>query len=630
MNIFDSKPARILRILIVTVLVAAFLSVIAGCPSRPVKIASREDTFTRAEKKYQAGLYDRALALYEQFIRAQPGSRLIPEALMKKGQIHQMKKEYPAAINAYKRLIRRYPDSLFVSDAHANIVVSLYLENRFEEVVEYVRNVFVQNPERVFSPRIYVLSGNAAMAAGFYSDAVYYYSHALEKRDLKDRELVILNLEKVIERLTEEEIKSLLKREDLSEETRNYLSYLLSRKKYYRRGEFLKESQKKYGDFIREYSPEEKAAYGEKPLSIRYGERDIGCLLPLSGSFSSFGKRALRGIEAALGQSSVKYGRNLINLVFRDTESDPDTTARSLMELEQEGVLGIIGPMVTSEMAAREAEFYRIPIVCLTQKMGISKGKDFVFRNFLTPKMQVRSLVDYAINRLGVHNFAILFPGDKYGNTFMELFWDEVIAMEGKVVGVESYIPGQTDFSESIKKLTGAFYRSGQSSGSTYPESRQSIEAVFIPDSPKNAGLIIPQLAFYDIDNVFLFGTNIWHSQKLIQLGEKFVNGAILTEGFFAESKIPRVQNFVTEFEKVYGEKPGFVEAIAYDTCMMIVDLLARFDIQSRQDLRDALSSVNNYPGVTGMTDLDDNGEVHKDMFLLQIQGDKFVEITDR
>jgi len=49
------------------------------------------------------------------------------------------------------------------------------------------------------------------------------------------------------------------------------------------------------------------------------------------------------------------------------------------------------------------------------------------------PKMQVEAIVSYAIEVLGISRFAILYPDDKYGTTFMGLFQDEVEAYQGEV-----------------------------------------------------------------------------------------------------------------------------------------------------------------------------------------------------
>ena len=83
---------------------------------------------------------------------------------------------------------------------------------------------------------------------------------------------------------------------------------------------------------------------------------------------------------------------------------------------------------------------------------------DYVFRNFITPGMQVKTLVSYAIKKLQLKRFAILYPDENYGKTFMNLFWDEVIALGGKVVGAEPYNINHTDFADPIKKLVGLNY----------------------------------------------------------------------------------------------------------------------------------------------------------------------------
>ena len=92
----------------------------------------------------------------------------------------------------------------------------------------------------------------------------------------------------------------------------------------------------------------------------------------------------------------------------------------------------------------------KVVIALLTQKDNIVDTGDFVFRNFLTPRMQVKAIIAYAVEELGLKRFAILYPDERYGITFMNLFWDEVIAYGGSVVGAESYRLVQTDFIDPI------------------------------------------------------------------------------------------------------------------------------------------------------------------------------------
>jgi ABC-type branched-subunit amino acid transport system substrate-binding protein len=227
----------------------------------------------------------------------------------------------------------------------------------------------------------------------------------------------------------------------------------------------------------------------------------------------------------------------------------------------------------------------------------------------------------------------------------MNLFWDEVLNLGGIVVGAEPYDPKQTDFSDPIKKLGGLYYEIPEDLNANpgrYKSRRKSavgtdddepvppivdFEAIFIPDSSKKAGLIIPQLAYHDIKNVYLLGTNLWHSDSLIKIAEKYVQGAIMPDGFFAESSSSEVRKFVELFETTYQEKPAFFEAIVYDSTMILLHVLGQPHIRFRSEIRDELLNLYNFQGVTGLTRFDETGEVQRKLHLLQIRGKRFVEL---
>ncbi|MCP5051601.1 MAG: ABC transporter substrate-binding protein, partial [bacterium] len=130
----------------------------------------------------------------------------------------------------------------------------------------------------------------------------------------------------------------------------------------------------------------------------------------------------------------------------------------ALEELYHDQVAAILGPIVTSEIAGREAQLMGVPIITFTQKDNIPEIGDKVFRNFITPDMQVQTIASFTVQTLGLSRFAILYPDETYGLTYMNLFWDKLLELGGTVVGVESYKPNQTDFMDPIKKLVGIYY----------------------------------------------------------------------------------------------------------------------------------------------------------------------------
>jgi ABC-type branched-subunit amino acid transport system substrate-binding protein len=159
------------------------------------------------------------------------------------------------------------------------------------------------------------------------------------------------------------------------------------------------------------------------------------------------------------------------------------------------------------------------------------------------------------------------------------------------------------------------------------PEAIVDFDAIFIPDSPRTAGLIIPQLAFYDVKDIYLLGTNLWHSDTLIQMATKYVQGAIMPDGFFTGSSASVVQDFVQIFEETYQEKPGFIEAVVYDSAMMVFGVLNQPDLRFKSELKNRLLNMTVFTGLTGPTYFDEDGDAQKQLYLLRIKGRKFVEL---
>jgi ABC-type branched-subunit amino acid transport system substrate-binding protein len=405
--------------------------------------------------------------------------------------------------------------------------------------------------------------------------------------------------------------------------------------------------------------------------------------LPLSGPYKTYGRKALQGIELALNAYHRSNIEKPIHLIVKDTASNPFQAVQAVRELDEANVSAIIGPIISAEPAAMEAQSRGIPIILFTQKDHITQIGEFVFRNFITPRMQIEPLAAHAVKNMGLKRFAILYPDENYGNTYMNLFWDEVLSLGGAVVGVESYDPMDTDFAKPIKKLVGLYYQvpkelqidfafTPEEDVSRDPMAKTTTDmfafipdetkyipelffwgfpqplgplmgdddrgrkredalepivdfhALFIPDAAKKAGLITPQLAYFDIEDVVLMGTNLWHSPQLISMSQDYIQGAILTDGFFAESKDPKVRVFLKDFQTTFDEKPGFIEAVAYDSTKILLQTLVNRRIRFKSHLKDELLNLVDFPGVTGSTSFDYKGDAIRNPYILQVKGRSF------
>jgi ABC-type branched-subunit amino acid transport system substrate-binding protein len=629
----------------------------------PYQVAGEDELFSRAEKFFESESYEEALGLYDEYFRQYPDKPLAAAALMKIGIIRALKGDYEGARAAFRNILSAYPTSPFVPDAMVEALFTYYQQERYQDVIQLAPDSLNNIDSRPHIFRIYALVGDTYMVQGAPIDAIDYYARAQEFATGHEVEAIGEKFREAIAQLDSEDVAILIKHPDESLPM-DYLLFQLGLN--YALEEKYDDALTVLNQFIEKYPEHENRILAQSLIdeikkNAFFQRYTLGCLLPLSGPYQTFGLRALRGIELAQAQFSRQSGNPPLNIIIKDTGADPDKTVTAMEELYREQVAAIIGPLVTSEIAAREAQEMGIPIITLTQKDNIPEIGDKVFRNFITPKMQVQTLTSFAVESLGLFRFAILYPDETYGNTFMNLFWDQLLEAGGEVVAVESYKPDQTDFSDSIKKLVGLYYEipedlkleeeedltaDQEQEGNEIPEADETrkrgargedeeeepqaivdFDAIFIPDSPGKAGQIVPQLAYYDIKDVYILGTNLWHSGSLIKIANQYVQGAVMPDGFFADSPSPRVQKFVKEFEETYQETPDFIEAIVYDSAMILFNVVSREQIRYRSEIRDELLNLDNFPGVTGLTRFDENGDAQKKLYLLRVKGRKFVEL---
>jgi ABC-type branched-subunit amino acid transport system substrate-binding protein len=262
-------------------------------------------------------------------------------------------------------------------------------------------------------------------------------------------------------------------------------------------------------------------------------------------------------------------------------------------------------------------------------------------------------LVEYAVLGLDYRRFAILYPDDRYGTRLMNLFWDELERLGVEVRGIEAYDPSQTDFADQIKKLVGLYYPrpegestdvlEGEKAGEISPaglngeasEDQEEEEetpivdfdALFIPDGFSQVGLIAPQLAYHDVTGVKLLGTNLWNSQKLVEMAAPYLQDAVFVDGFFSGSGLPLTSRFVRSYEQTFGGKPRYPEAQAYDTMRLLIEGLRQPEVTSRPMLRDALLGIQSLPGVAGTASVGPDGEVNKPPFLITIYKRRMEEV---
>jgi ABC-type branched-subunit amino acid transport system substrate-binding protein len=102
----------------------------------------------------------------------------------------------------------------------------------------------------------------------------------------------------------------------------------------------------------------------------------------------------------------------------------------------------------------------------------------------------------------------------------------------------------------------------------------------------------------------------------------------VICDGYFSGSVNPETAWFDASFQSLYQERPGFLEAIAYDTAQILFRAANAEDVSSGKQLKEVLQGMFIFDGATGHTRFDETGTPHKRLFLIGIEDDQFVEIS--
>ena len=396
-----------------------------------------------------------------------------------------------------------------------------------------------------------------------------------------------------------------------------------------------REEQERRSQAARDDAPAQSTA--EEPSAPSpFSSGRVGIMLPLSGPAGAAGGRVYQGVQLALRRSLAKYPGLRIQLAVRDTKSAAQSAgdaAEVAAELiTQEKALALIGPLLTeaAESAAEAANRLKTPMLTpFALRMRMNPDFTWVFRNALTNRLQAQGVAAYAIQHLGMRRFAVLYPVDRDGIELTDAFTQAVENLGGEIVKFISFPENATDFRAQMRELGGMddhqLNRLKLSIGLKKSDPYQpslNFEALFAPVHHEVAILIAPQVLFYNMREVRLLGGSGWNNPRLLEHGERYVEGAVFVDGFFAGSAEPKVARFVSEFKNIFGKTPDIFSALGYDAAQIIFSAIAQ-GAKTREDVRRYLAALRGFEGVMGLTDMGPDNDAQRQLFVLSVQKKK-------
>ncbi|MFH1070420.1 MAG: ABC transporter substrate-binding protein, partial [Candidatus Glassbacteria bacterium] len=268
--------------------------------------------------------------------------------------------------------------------------------------------------------------------------------------------------------------------------------------------------------------------------------RRIGVILPLSGQFFEFGQAILEGIKLALGEfNRGRVGEQAAEIVPLDDMSDPIRAAALGRELASDStVAAVIGSYgeETSLSIALVAAASGIPLICPTADApGLDGLGPLVHVLNRTDPAAAGSLAEFAVDRMGLHTFAVLAEDDERGRLLADSFTERV-RDSGAVVIVRQNYPAQTSNFENQMNLI----------------QRYLPDALYLTAKSAVITQIASQVYYYGLQEVQLLGGEHWDSERVIRLGGNYVNGGVFASPFFEQGESLRWHEFKSLYEQTY------------------------------------------------------------------------------
>lgn len=331
----------------------------------------------------------------------------------------------------------------------------------------------------------------------------------------------------------------------------------------------------------------------------------------MTGEASKYGESSKRGINLAVQEINSEGGiqGQRLFVVYEDSKADPKDGVSAFQKLitvnKVPAVLGAMSSSVTLAIAPI-AEKRRVVLLSpASSAPAITSAGDYIFRNCYSDSYEGRKMAQYVHNETEHRKIAIVHINNDYGVGLAHAFANEFSRLGFKVVATELYDFGATDFRSQITKIQNvradAVYLIG------YGEmARFLVQATEL-------GMRVP-----------FFSCIMFEDPDILKIAGKSAESIIYTfPSYNPESKEESVANFIHSFKKKYGLEPDGFAANTYDALKILALAIKKGGKKSEQ-IKKTLYSIKDYPGVTGDTTFDKNGDVIKPIGIKKVVDGEF------
>ena len=353
----------------------------------------------------------------------------------------------------------------------------------------------------------------------------------------------------------------------------------------------------------------------------------IGLIVPLSGDNFLIGEKIIKSIRMAIN----KINDEKIEIIPRDTKSNPIDTLKVSKDLYQEGVRIIIGP-VFNESTKYLDELKEVTFISFTNKLidnpknVISAGvnaisqlqtiKKFNDKNnltksiFLIPRSEFKKEIEIAINKTNIKHKEVFY------------YDREPTKLTKQIEDLTNYQLRKKNLEDEIKRLEGLSFKDKERKIQNLKKKDSlgniDFDSVVIADFDENLKSVATSLLYTDVSSkrISYITLNQWFDESLLK-------ETSLHPIYFPSINKNNYELFMNDFKNTYGLNGDQLSFLSYDLFGLVYFLIYKNDFKVSKKI---FYKKNKFKGKIGVFEINKNTITHQLNFY-SIENNKFKKI---
>ena len=353
----------------------------------------------------------------------------------------------------------------------------------------------------------------------------------------------------------------------------------------------------------------------------------IGLLVPLSGENALIGEQIVKATRLALKD----INSDKLEIIPKDTKSDPNKTLRSAIELDKLGINLVIGPVFYKNLSYLN-EVKNLTFLSFTNKtLDLPKNVISTGINSTSQLNTIKKFVE--LNE--IEKTVFLIPNSNYNleikqgiknskvKTQKKYFYDiEPTKLTKQVEKITNYEIRKQNLLDEITRLENSDdinkERKIKNLKKRYTIGNVNFDSVIIADFDESLKSVITSLLYTDVSpkDKYFITFNQWFDESLL-------NETALQPIYYPSVNKKNLEDFKKKFLEVFNENPNHISLLSYDLVGLIYYLSLKNDITN---INKAFNSKNSFKGKIGIFDIKNNKINHRLNFY-KIEDQKLIEI---